>query len=89
VKGFAEEMAQVFPTFDDEEALECLTGDFAELGAEEAVRGFRQAEAILEGLMRSAESIGVPIYVALSEAKSRVKEARYVARRWAERYEDN
>ncbi len=84
---FTEEIAAVFPSFpaDDEGAQELLQGDFRELGAEEAVREFTQAEEILEGLISSAESISVSLYVCLSEAKSRAVEARRVAQKYAQR----
>ena len=82
---FVKDIAELFPSYaaDDEEAQECLQGDFADLGAEETARQFLQAEAVLEDLMAAAEHLTFPLYVALSEAKSRVKEAHLVAERYA------
>ena len=86
---FAEDMAAVFSWAGEyADAQECAQADLADLGAENAVRQFAQADAILEGLERSAQSISVPLYFCLIEARGRAKEARRVAQRYAPRYED-
>jgi hypothetical protein len=86
---FAEEMAGVFSWAGEyADAQECARADLAALGAENAVGQFRQAEAILECLERSAQSISVPLYFCLIEARGRAKEARRVAQRYAPRYDD-
>ena len=80
---FAEEMAAVFSwAAEYEDAQECAQADLGELGAEEAVRQFAQAEEFLAGLERSAESVSVPLYFCVIEARRRAKEAREVAEKY-------
>ena len=80
---FGKDMADVFPAYDDVDARECIEGDFAALGAEDAARYFARAERILEGYMHAAEHQDACLYVALSEAKTRAEEARAVAEGYA------
>ncbi len=87
-KGYADEMAQVFAAYRDEEDLEGLRHDFGKLPAEEAVREFRQAEGILLGFCEAAEAISLPLLVLLIDARDRAREARAIAQRYAERQGD-
>jgi hypothetical protein len=83
-KGYAEEMAEVFAAHRDEESLEGLRWDFSNLPAEEAVRELEQAEKILQGFCGAAEEISLPLLVLLGDAQGRAREARAVAKKYAE-----
>ena len=75
--GFAHELTEVFRSPEHtEEHLECLRGDFADLGAEETAHQARQAEKMLQGFMAATEDINIPLYVALGCAHSLAHEAR-------------
>jgi hypothetical protein len=69
-------MGRIFAPFGDEDWRECVEQDLTQLGAEEAVRGFGQAESVLSGLMQAAEPIGVCLYLALSSAQTLAQDAR-------------
>ena len=75
-RGFAADVAAVFVRDGDEEWEEVVRSDLTLLGAAETVRQFEQAEAILQGLLRSAEAIGVCLYLAIGEASFLAREAR-------------
>ncbi len=86
--SFAQEVAGLFPVFDDDAAPSPLELDLSDLGAKEAARQFAQADRILEGFQAASESISPCLEAALTEARSRVKEARRVAERHAEQAGD-
>jgi hypothetical protein len=77
--GFVEDLASLFMFGEDADGLEALRGEFAEAGAEELARQFAQAESIVEGLMWITQELGVGAYVVMSDAKSRVMRARWIA----------
>jgi hypothetical protein len=82
--GFAEEIAEVFTAaYPEQESQEGLRDDFADLGAEVTLSGFERTERILRGFMSAFETADFPLYIALSEAKARAREARAVAERYA------
>ena len=83
-KGYAEEMAQVFAVYRDEEDLEGLRHDFSNLPPQEAARELEQAEEILQGFAQAAEDISLPLLVLLSDAEDRAREARTIAEKYAE-----
>jgi hypothetical protein len=86
--GFANDLAEVFRRPEDtEEHLECLRGDFATLGGEEALRQADEADQMLEGFMAATADINLPLYAALGCAKSLVEEARERAEGYAGAYE--
>jgi hypothetical protein len=78
-KGYAHDMGEVFAPFGDDDWRECVEGDLAQIGAEEAVRQFRQAEYILEGFMHAANEVSDPLYVCVSSAHTLAREAREAA----------
>ena len=82
-KGYAEAMGRIFAPFGDEDWRMCVEEDLTQLGAEEAVRGFEQAEDVLRGLLQAAEPIGVCLYVALSCAQTLAQDAREQAEVYA------
>ena len=82
-KGYATDMGDVFAPFGDEDWRECVERDLVGVGAEQAVRQFRQAESILEGYMQAANEVSVCLYVCLSSAHTLATDAREAAEGYA------
>ena len=82
-KGYAEAMGQIFAPFGDEDWRKCVEEYLTRLGAEEAARGFEQAEDVLSGLTQAAEPIGPCLYMAVSCAQTLARDAREMAEIYA------
>lgn len=83
---YAEDVGSVFYMYHEhDDGRECVTADLAEQGAEEMARQFEQAEAILQGFLRSAESINVGLYLCLSDAVDRARLAQEASEKYARR----
>lgn len=84
MSGYVDDVGGVFPSFYRwEDSRECITADLAGEGAEEMARQFGQAEDILLGLLRSAESVNLGFYLCVSEALDRARAARKAAEPYA------
>ena len=77
--SYAEDMAQVFAPFGDEDWRLCVWDDLGRISAEDAVRQFRQAASILSGFMEVGTEVSLPLYVVLSSAHTLAREARETA----------
>ena len=77
--NYADDMAQVFAPFGDEDWRLCVHDDLGRISAEDAVRQFLQAELILSGFMEAGNEVSLPLYVVLSSAHTLAREARETA----------
>ncbi len=85
-RDYVDDVGEVFRDYAYEDGRECIAGDLANLGAEEAARQFRKTEELLRGLLYTADdALGWGAVMVLGDAKQLAREAAERAEKYAER----